>query len=290
MVTTLYKGYDQAGLDAQLNLRARWPEYEQYFARWAEESAAVRSARTCRLDLAYGESPGERLDLFLPQATGPAPLLVFIHGGYWQFLDKNDFSFLAPGFLDAGIAFASVNYDLAPAARVEEIVQQVRHCLAWLYAEGAELGYDPNRIFVAGHSAGGHLAAMSLVEGWADRLGLPGDLVKGACAVSGIYELEPMRLSYHQEVLALDPEEVERVSPLRCRPAGTAELICAVGDEETDLFLDQQAELAAAWGGAGQSLRAIELEARNHFTAVDALGEEDHVLFQVVKDLILQTV
>ena len=289
MASPLYRDYDQKALDAQLNLRARWPEHEDYFARWASSSAATRAAQPCQLDLVYGDAAGERLDLFLPPgASEAAPLLLFIHGGYWQSLDKSDFSYLAPAFLESGIAFASLNYDLAPAVPVEQMVEQVYRSLGWLHQNGSDLGIDISKLFVSGHSAGGHLAAMTLIEGWTGRCGLPADLVKGVCAVSGVYELEAIRLSYHQAVLQLDPIVVPRISPLRLRPAGTGGLICAVGDEETDEFQVQQSELVAAWREVGQDIREVDLFGRNHFTAVDALGERDHLLFAAVRDLILE--
>lgn len=290
MAQPLYRGMDRAEIDRQLNLRARWPEHVEYFARWARDSAAARGRLNGRLDLAYGPSPGQRLDLF-PSARAavdrPAPLLAFIHGGYWQSLDKGDFSYLAPAFVEAGIAFASLNYDLAPAVGVPEIVRQIRAALAWLHRNAAVHGADPARIFVAGHSAGGHLAVMALLADWpALGVDLPADLVKGACSVSGVYELEPLRLSYHQDVLGLDPAAVETMSPLRRIPAGAGPLVCAVGRQETEEFLRQQAELVAAWRAAGLDARVVDLPDRQHFSAIDALGEPDHALFATVRDLV----
>jgi arylformamidase len=291
----LYLDYDQAELDRQLNLRARWPEHPEDLARWAEESAALRRRVAGHLDLAFGASAGEALDLFVPPGVSSAPLLAFIHGGYWQGLDKSDFSYLAPAFLDAGIAFASLNYDLAPQVTIEEIVRQVRAGLAWLFRHGAERGIDPTRIFVAGHSAGGHLTAMALSTDWRGDPGLgddPGDdlsadLVKGGCSVSGVYDLEAIRLSYHQEVVKLDPDMARRMSPLGNLPMSAGPLVLALGSEETEEFHRQQAEYLAAWRGAGLEARVVELPGRNHFTAIDALGEPGHALFGAAKELIL---
>ena len=185
MTAKLYRDYDQAGLDAVLNLRERWPDFEDYFRHWADDSAiAVRDQCPGRLDLIYGQSAGERLDLFVPPEPSAPPLMVFIHGGYWQALDKSDFSYLAPAFLDAGIAYASLNYDLAPTAPVDRMVEQIYRALAWLFRSGEELGFDPGRIFVSGHSAGGHLAAMTAIEGWTASHAVPADLVKGVSARS----------------------------------------------------------------------------------------------------------
>jgi len=281
----LYRDYDQEALDRQLNLRARWPEHPQYFARWAEDSRAVRETRSAALDLAYGPTAGQTLDLFLASRPS-APLLAFIHGGYWQSLDKQDFSFLAPPFVEAGIAFASLNYDLAPAVSIGAIVQQIETALVWLFRNGAAYGVDPARIFVAGHSAGAHLAACALSADWGRHEGVPPDLVKGACSVSGVYELEPIRLSYHQEVVKLDAETVERHSPQRRLPARSGPLICAVGSAETEEFLRQQDEYLAARRAAGLPSQVVNLAERNHFSAIDALGEDDHPLFHAVCDMI----
>lgn len=291
MARILYRGMDRAEIDRQLNLRARWPEHVEFFARWAHESAALRDRLEGRLDLAYGTSPGERLDLFLPRAARPAALLAFIHGGYWQSLDKSDFSYLAPPFLKAGIAFASLNYDLAPRASIAEMVSQVRKAIAWLARHGPEHGVDSRRIYVAGHSAGGHLAIMALLTDWSRLAGSSGGtlspgLVKGACSISGIYELEPVQLSYHQDILKLDPAAVAALSPLRLVPARAAPLILAVGTEETEEFLYQQDALLTAWQARGLGARAVALPGRHHFSAVDALGEADHPLCAAVRELV----
>lgn len=291
MAQALYRGWDRAELDRQLNLRARWPEHAAFFARWAREGAAARAALNGHLDLAYGPTEGQRLDLFLPASArrGPAPLLAFIHGGYWQSLDKGDFSALARPFVESGIAFASLNYDLAPAVALPEIVAQVRRALVWLHGRVTRHGLDPARLFVAGHSAGGHLAALALATDWpALEPGLPADLVKGACSVSGVYDLEPLRLSYHQEILRLDPATVARFSPVRRVPARAGPLICAVGAEETEEFLRQQDEFVAAWRARGGAARVVDLPDRHHFSAIDALGEADHPLFKAVRDLVLE--
>lgn len=281
----IFRDYDQAGLDRELNLRARWPEHPQFFERWARDSAGVRAGLPGRLDVAYGDTAAETLDLF--PAGAAAPLLAFIHGGYWQGLDKSDYSYLAPAFVEAGFAFASLNYGLAPGTRIGAMIDQVRRALAWLHRHGTDHGIAPGRIVVAGHSAGGHLAAMALSTDWPSLdPGLPGDLLAGGCAISGVYDLEPIRLSYHNEVLQIAPEEVVPWSPLHRLPARAAPLLLAVGAEETTEFLRQHAEYAAAWEACGLRLGEVEMTGLHHFSAVDALGDRRHGLYAAVQQLL----
>ncbi|MCW5770029.1 MAG: alpha/beta hydrolase, partial [Rhodospirillaceae bacterium] len=146
-------------LEAGYNLRIRHPEREAVYARMAEASARLRAALPCQIDVAYGPDQVETLDFF--PAGADAPLIVFIHGGYWRALDKSIFSFVAKPFLDAGCAVALTNYGLAPQFPLEEIVAQSNRSIAFLAREARSLGIDASRIFVAGHSAGAHLAAMA---------------------------------------------------------------------------------------------------------------------------------
>ena len=273
----LYRDYDRAGLDAQYFLRARVPEHPEYFRRWAEDSAAVRRTRPCQLDIPYD---GERLDLF-PAERRPAPCLLFIHGGYWQALDKSDFSFLVPAFQDAGVAVAVVNYTLAPKAGMDEIVRQNRAAVAWLQRNAREYGLDPARIHVAGHSAGGHLTAMVLATDWS-AFGLDRNPVRGACAISGLYDLEPIRLCYLNDVLGLDALGAERNSPIHHLPKQSPPLILSVGTGETDEFLRQQEAFAAAWRGAGLALEIADQPGDHHFAVVGRLGESQGPLHRAV--------
>lgn len=288
----VFRDYDQVALDRELNLRARWPDHPQFFERWARDSAAVRDRLTAHLDLAYGEDTAERLDLFPVAGSQDAPLLAFIHGGYWQALDKSDYSYMAPAFVETGVAFASLNYGLAPDSKIGEMIAQTRRALTWLYRHAGDYGVDPARIVVAGHSAGGHLAAMAVSTDWpAFQGGLPAGLLAGGCSISGVYDLEPIRLSYHNKVLHIAPEEVLPWSPLHClpapdRPGGVPPLLLAVGSEETKEFLRQHAEYAAAWQARGLPLGEVDMTGLHHFTAVDALADRRHALYAAVQQLL----
>lgn len=240
---------DGAWLDAQYNARAGIPEHPAILRRWAERSEAALEAGPHRLDIAYGSDASERLDLFLPQAApGPAPVLVYIHGGYWRALDKRDQRFVAPPFAEAGALVVLPNYALCPAVSIEHIVRQMVQALAWVWRHAARYGGDPSRIVVAGHSAGGHLATMLLQCRWHQVApDLPPSLLRAALSVSGLYDLEPLR---HAPFLAadlrLDAASARRLSPARMPPPA-GRLVALVGGDESEEFHRQQALIARAW-------------------------------------------
>jgi arylformamidase len=271
MPQPIYRQYDQAALDAQYNLRAAVPEHPEYFRRWAEASAAAREQLAGHLDLAYGDHPQQTLDYF-PAAENAAPILAFIHGGYWQSLDKSDFSFPAPAWVEGGVSFASINYPLAPEAGIPEMLESCRAAMLWLWHNAYALGADRGRIFLAGHSAGGHLATLLLATDWASFGALPADLVKAACSVSGVYDLEPIRLSYQNPVLKLDAATARAMSPIHARPPQDRPLLVAVGGAETPEFLRQQEAFAERWSGAGALIDQLVLDGLNHYEAVDCLA------------------
>ena len=288
MTTPLYLHYDQAELDRQINLRAKWPDYQTYFDRWAGESERVLRARPVIRDFAYGSAPAEKLDLFLSRTEGPAqPLLLFIHGGYWQSLDKADFAYLAPPFLDRGVAFASLNYSLAPGAKIERMIEQCRSAVLALLRQSGRFNIDPSRVVVCGHSAGGHLATMVILTQWrsldptlADRP------LRAGCSISGLYDLEPVRLSYQNEVLNLDPETIGHVSPLNCLRDPAVPFLCAVGSDETEEFLRQQRAFVSEAQGLGWPVAAMECDARHHFSVINSLADPQHDLFNMVYGLV----
>ena len=182
-----FRDYDKRGLDAQYNLREVVPTFQEYFDQWDIRSKDTRDSYPCDLDIPYGSAPLECLDIF-PSGLQNSPVMVFIHGGYWQGSDKSQFSYLAQGFIPAGITFAAVNYSLAPEVAMDEIVHQGRKALTWVWQHAEEFGYNSDRIFVSGHSAGGHLASLLASTDWPNfDSGLPPDLIKGLCAISGIY-------------------------------------------------------------------------------------------------------
>jgi arylformamidase len=264
---------DPAWLDAQYNNRARIPEHPAIFARWTNDSARVRNERRCVLDLRYGAQPAETLDLFLPAARD-APVLVFIHGGYWRSLDKADQSFVAPAFCDAGALVVIPNYTLCPAVTIEAIALQMTCALAWVHRHAADHGGDARRIVVAGHSAGGHLAAMLLAcDGRRIGPDLPARLAPTALAISGLFDLEPLR---HTPFLAPDlrltPASVRRLSPAGFPPPAGARLHALVGGAESDEFLRQNTLIQQRWGSAVVPV-CEAVPGRNHLTVLDDFAD-----------------
>jgi arylformamidase len=258
---------ERAALDAQYNLRAAVPEHLAYFARYEAQSRVLRA----RLDLAYGATPRQAIDLFLPEAER-APVLAFIHGGYWQSRDRKDFSFVARPWLERGVAVALIGYDLAPAARMDAIVAQVRAGITWLHRHADGHGCDPSRLFVAGHSAGGHLAGVALATDWR-AFGLPEDAIKGVCAISGVFDLEPIRLCYLNEVVGLVPDEARRNSPIHLPFHGLCPVTVAVGELETRAFHEQSRAYAARLEREGRPCELLVQAGVDHFGIVMSMED-----------------
>lgn len=251
---------DRAALDAAYNNSAAVADSSKLLADFDERSDRLRAARGRHLDLRYGPAERNRVDYFAAGASGP--VLVFIHGGYWQMRAKETFSFIAEGPLAHGIHVAFVGYTLAPGKRLDGIVFEVRAAIAWLAARVADFGGDPNRIYVSGWSAGGHLTALALDE----------PAVQGGLAISGIYDLEPIRLCYVNDKLRLDEDETRRLSPVRHLPASTKPLVVAYGGGELPELQRQSEIYAAARTHAGLPCRLVRLPGHNHFTILEELA------------------
>lgn len=268
---------DPDWLEAQYNNRARVTDHADVMRRWADASTLVRSRSTdARIGVAYGPTAAERLDVFpaAAGAGGPAPVLVFIHGGYWRALDKSDCSFVAPAFNAAGAAVVVPNYALCPAVTIEDIALQAASAVAWTWRHAAEFGADPARIALAGHSAGGHLAAMLLCCRWREFADdLPAQPLQGALAVSGLYDLEPLRHTpFLQADLLLTPASVARLSPAFFPRPKATRLFAAVGLDESDEFLRQNRLIRDVWGPTAVPVCETVPQA-NHFTVLNQLAD-----------------
>lgn len=271
-----------AWLDRMYNNRALVPEHAEHFAAWARDSAAVRQQHPCHLDLPYGDGPNETLDIF-PAEQGAtsalAPVLVFVHGGWWRSLDKADHSFIAPAFTRTGACVVLPNYALCPAVTVPDIVLQMVRALAWTWRHVARYGGDPARITVVGHSAGGHLAALLLACDWPVHAhDLPRRVVNNALSISGLYDLDVVRrIPFLKADLRLTAAQVKKASPAWLPPPARGRLATVVGAEESSEFIRHNGLMRAAWGKRRVPV-CEALPGLNHFSVVEALAQPGHRL------------
>lgn len=279
---------DPAWLDTQYNARAANPDHESTFARWAEASQQARARLPCRLGMRYGDGALQTADWF----EGPdhdGPVLVFIHGGYWRSSDMSLYSFLAPPFVEAGASVVALNYDLCPSVSIEHIAVQMTQAVHWVHRECGKRGGNAgmSRIVAAGHSAGGHLAAMLLACDWTRvGTGLPPRRVSRALGISGIYELEPLRHApFIAGDLRLTPESVERVSPARYPPPDGATMYAVVGALESEQFIAQTRRIARRWGKRVVPV-CEAIAQRRHFDILDDLAEPGSRLHAMARSLL----
>ena len=260
----VYGSMDRQTLDAAYNNSEAVADSDRYLADWVRRSEALRARMPDHLDPVYGDAPRVRLDFFPVNRTA-APTLLFFHGGYWQRNAKEGFSFVAEGPLAHGFHVAVAGYTLAPEATMDDIVREARSALRWLHQHLGTLGGDPARLYVSGWSAGGHLAAMLMDE----------PLVAGGLAISGLFDLEPIRLSYLNEKLGLDAEQACRNSPLLNLPRRATKLIIAYGSGELPELKRQSGEFAAAWSARGLPGEVIEVAGCHHYAVLEQLAQPD---------------
>jgi len=261
---------DPATLDDEYLPRRRVPDFERFFERWARDSAIAREREARRLDVPYGESAAETLDVF-PAARDGAPVLVFVHGGYWRAFDKRDFSWIAPAFTREGAMVVVPNYALVPSVTMDALVLQVAHAVAWTWRYAALYGGDPGRVVVAGHSAGGHLTAMMASCRWPQLApDLPAGVVAGGLAISGLFDLDPLaRAPFLRDDIRLDAAGVRRLSPCRFPPPPVP-VYATVGGAESDEFHRQARVLRDEWGESAVPV-CEAIPDRNHFDILDDL-------------------
>ena len=265
----LYRNFrTQAEIDAQYDVEASVEDFSVTVDFFLSNSERVRRKLKPELDIAYGPTAAEHLDLY-PARAPDAPIHLFIHGGYWHSLSSREFSFVAEGLAEAGVAVAVLNYDLCPAVTMTEIVRQNRAAVKWLYENARRHSCDPERISVSGHSAGGHLTAMLMATNWAGAWGLPPDVVKSGCAISGLFDLAPFEHSWLQPKLKLNAGEIERNSPIRHIPEAAGPLIVTLGGDESAEFHRQSQDFLAAWTRAGLEGAYLDLPGLNHFTVLE---------------------
>jgi arylformamidase len=267
--------------EAEYNNRRRVPESVEILLRWTANSVRFRAAAAAELDVPYGPDSRHRYDLFHAADGGAdGPLIVYIHGGYWQRGDRSDYSFVAETFTAAGATVALPSYTLSPQAQVADIVDEMRGFLAALWQKTGR------RPVVAGHSAGGHLAAAMMTTDWPAYGDVPTDLVRAGYAVSGVFELEPLIPTSLNDALGLDAATARAASPILWpAPAKGRTFVAAVGGAESQEFLRQSLELTRVWSEAGVIAECVVAPALNHFTVVDEFARPGSAMFTRVLQL-----
>jgi len=266
--------------EAGYNLKAAFPDFPEVLKTWQDASRQVLLKRRPAVDIPYGDQPLQTLDFYRAQAVG-TPLLVFIHGGYWQGGDKNDVGFIADPYVEAGISVAVINYSLAPAARIEDMVVEVRRAINWLRDNAEHLGVDTRRISLMGHSAGGHLAAMMAVAGEANRgVQAPAHVF----AISGVFDLPPLVPSSINDALSLDMARAEALSPVALPGPAVTQVHTFIGEGETHQFHLQSAALAESWD---RVVAHHVVPDTHHYTVLNVLGDGASPYARAVIDAIL---
>ncbi len=261
-------------LEAEYNNRQKVIGHEVIIASWIKEAAAFRATQaSAELDLVYGPTPRQRLDLFRPKEDGHPFMAMFVHGGYWQGLDKSFASHLASGLLANGMTVAIPSYELCPAVSLADIVEELQQAVAFLYRRHGK------PILASGHSAGGHLAAMLLATDWVSR-GLPATVVRAALPISGLFDLSPLVSTSLNRALKLDEAEARRLSPIGLPPPNLP-IHAFVGGDEGHEFIRQSREIAEAWGG-----RWGLVAGANHFTIVAELADPQSAMVRAALALL----
>jgi arylformamidase len=266
----VYKHYSQEQLNDQYNMRLHVPDYANYFDRWERLSRQTAEHHTILKDIPYGDHSNECLDIF-PSKIHHSKTLVYIHGGYWQMDDKAKYRFLAEHFLKYNVTTVLMNYPLAPQSSMDEIVHSCRRALGWLHDNIMSFNGDSTELYLLGHSAGGHLASMMLVEAEANFL-------RAMISLSGLFRLEPLMLSYLNESIGLDHENAIKNSPVFLTPATDCPLLLVTGTEETDEFQAQSEDLCQCWKSKCSNIELLKVPQKNHFSILDAVIEKDSTL------------
>ena len=278
MTQTVYLHYSQAELDRNFDQRGWISNAEEVIARYGPRSDATRARFKTRLDIAYGPSPDERLDLYLTHVPF-APILVFVHGGRWAVFSKDNNAFVADPFVPMGAHVAVLNFAKLPTVRLPDMIEQVRRGIEWVWRNAASFDADARRLYLSGHSSGAHLGGMALATDWHAR-GLPSDLIKGASLVSGPYDLEPVMLSWRSDYVKLTPEEVPALSPTRQTERFRCPVITGWADGDTDEFRRQSEVFSDNVHRAGRLLEAIRVPGLNHFEIMERLGDPVNPIVQ----------
>ena len=270
-----YRNLSPEALELEFNPRTVARNLDERLAASAAAAAETRARLDCKLDVRYGPGENETLDIFPAPGSGSgpgAPVQLFIHGGYWRAMDKSDYSFIADVFQPAGATTVVINYDLCPTVTLDTIVEQSNRSIAWTWRNIADYGGDPDRLYVSGNSAGGHLTAMALAHDW-EAEGLPADIIKGAVPITGVMDCEPVLDITVNEEVRLEPEAARRLSPLRHPPRRALPLLVAVGGAEPRLWIGMSEDYAALCRAHGIECEYMEMPGQDHFDISRAVGD-----------------
>jgi arylformamidase len=255
-----------------------WSDSQSILNNWTQRSASYLARANLVRNVQYGASPAEKLDIIKPLESN-APVLVFIHGGYWRWLDKDDYTFALEPLVTAGALVATINYPLCPEVSLDTLINRVRAACVWVWKNVRDYGGNPDHLHVTGHSAGGHLTAIMAATDWPTfQTGLPRDMIKSIIPVSGLFDLEPLRLISLNEGVRMDMESAKRNSPLFMTPTSTLAVTVVVGGEETNELRRQSREFSQAWMGKTRSLEFVESPGHNHFAVIEAMTEPNNLL------------
>lgn len=281
-VTLVYRDYDQQTLDFQYNNQAQVADPKRYLDWYTTASERARARVHHQLSVAYGALPDEKLDIFFPPESvldGRRPVIVFVHGGAWRNLERAGGSFAAETFTARGALYVVLGFSRMPAAgSLDEMVAQVRAAIAWLYENVGDYGGDPQQLNLVGHSSGAHLAGMALGADWPRGYGMPQQPIRNAVLVSGIYDLEPVRLSSRNDMLELDRAAEMRNSPCHNLPAASPGLLIVYGERDSSEFQRQSKEYARVCQRLFQTCGLLQLRGLNHYETIETLARPDSVL------------
>jgi arylformamidase len=282
----LYKNFNkQEELDLEYNPRSIVTNAEELVGEWLENSNRMRRQYDNQSNIPYGATLAEHFDYY-PASEKGAPLHVFIHGGWWHLFSSKEFAQVAEAYLKQDINVALINYALCPQVTVDEIVRQCRSGLAFLYRNSLELGYDSNRISISGHSAGGHLVGMMLATDWEGQYGLPADLIKSGCAISGLFDLAPFPYSWLQPKIQFSWDQIIRNSPIGHLPKVCGPVIVTVGGDESKEFHAQSETYVELLKQQGHLVTYLDMPGKNHFTIINDFLGKGGMLFEKILETI----